>query len=57
MDSQITRLKCLQLAEELNHFLREQPHLALSSGEVKHLADYNEFNYLETSLLPALAIL
>jgi hypothetical protein len=57
MDRQITRLKLLHLSNELNHYLREQPNCDLSSGEAKHLVDYHEFNYLETSLLPALAIL
>jgi hypothetical protein len=41
IDGQITRLKLLLLSEQLNHFLQERPHSLLSSGEVKHLADYN----------------
>jgi len=56
INRQLTRLRLLSLSEELHFFLQKQPDDSISSKEVRHLFDFNEFNYLETSLLPALAI-
>lgn len=58
IDLRIVQLQVLELQENLGAFLDAKQHRgeALSNGETKHLEDAKEFNYLETSLLPALAI-
>lgn len=58
LDYQIAHLQILELSDQLNLHLNEKQLRgeALLPGEEKHLRDYKEFNYIETSLLPALAI-
>lgn len=58
LQEQITHLQVLDMSDNLNKFLlsKFEQGATLSTGEEKHLADYKEPNYVETSLLPALAI-
>ncbi|NBB03073.1 hypothetical protein [Pseudomonas monteilii] len=58
LQDQITHLQVLVLSDHLNTSLAEkfEQGFPLTTGEEKHLADYKEPNYVETSLLPALAI-
>ncbi|WP_447768946.1 hypothetical protein [Pseudomonas kilonensis] len=58
IQDQITHLQVLVLSDDLNTLLvsKFEAGTPLTAGEEKHLADYKEPNYMETSLLPALAI-
>lgn len=58
LQMQITHLQVLVLSDDLNASLSEkfEQRSSLTAGEEKHLADYKEPNYVETSLLPSLAI-
>ncbi|WP_448106930.1 hypothetical protein [Pseudomonas azerbaijanoccidentalis] len=58
LQDQITHLQVLVLSDNLNTSLaaKFEQGVPLTAGEGKHLADYKEPNYVETSLLPALAI-
>ncbi|MGT3074058.1 hypothetical protein [Pseudomonas putida] len=58
LQEQITHLQVLVLSDHLNTSLTErfEQNFPLTTGEERHLADYKEPNYVETSLLPALAI-
>ncbi|BCX66974.1 hypothetical protein [Pseudomonas izuensis] len=58
LQNQITFLQILDLKLELNTHLTEarRLNLPLTPREEKHLNDYYEPNYVETSLLPALAM-
>lgn len=58
LQTQIAHLQVLVLSEEINTALvaKFDQGSSLTTGEEKHLADYKEPNYVETSLLPALAI-
>ncbi|MFK3816422.1 hypothetical protein ACI2KG_07410 [Pseudomonas sp. NPDC089407] len=58
LQMQITHLQVLILSDDLNASLMEkfEQRSSLTAGEEKHLADYKEPNYVETSFLPALAI-
>ncbi|BAN53534.1 MULTISPECIES: hypothetical protein [Pseudomonas] len=58
LQDQITHLQVLVLSDSLNTSLsaKFEQGSQLTTGEEKHLADYKEPNYVETSLLPALAI-
>ena len=58
LDKEVTYLQLLMLSDDLYCFLRDQQrdYNALTLFEEEHLRDYKEFNYVETSLLPALAI-
>ncbi|UVL76901.1 hypothetical protein LOY24_19500 [Pseudomonas putida] len=58
LQDQITHLQVLILSDNLNTLLSEkfEQGSRLTAGEDKHLADHKEPNYVETSLLPALAI-
>ncbi|CAI8938035.1 Type III effector [Pseudomonas sp. IT-P253] len=58
LQDQITHLQVLVLSDKLNTLLISKFELGtpLTTGEQKHLTDYKEPNYVETSLLPALAI-
>ncbi|WP_143491521.1 MULTISPECIES: hypothetical protein [unclassified Pseudomonas] len=58
LQDQITHLQVLVLSDKLNTSLAEkfEQGSPLTPGEEKHLTDYKEPNYVETSLLPALAI-
>ncbi len=58
LQSQITFLQILDLKSELNTQLTEarRLNLPLTPREENHLNDYHEPNYVETSLLPALAM-
>jgi hypothetical protein len=51
------RVALLQLVEVGNAFIEHlEGKESLTEGEQKHLADGKEFNYMETSFLPALAV-
>ena len=52
------QLQVLDLQDNLSDFLNAKQHRnePLTYSETQHLRDAKEFNYLETSLLPALAI-
>lgn len=58
LQGQITHLQVLVLSDNLNTSLaaKFEQGFPLTTGEEKHLTDYKEPNYVETSLLPALAI-
>lgn len=58
LQDQITFLQVMELKNELNAHLTEARALdqQLTPREENHLSDYHEPNYIETSLLPALAI-
>ena len=58
LQNQITHLQVLVLSDDLNNLLSSkfEQDTPLTSGEGKHFQDYKEPNYVETSLLPALAI-
>ncbi|MFJ3367576.1 hypothetical protein [Pseudomonas sp. NPDC086251] len=58
LQSQITYLQVLSLSSDLNTLLRNQrsQDLPLTPKEENHVHDYHEPNYVETSLLPAIAI-
>jgi hypothetical protein len=58
LQDQITHLQVLVLSDNLNTSLisKFEQGTPLTAGEEKHLTDYKEPNYVETSLLPALAI-
>lgn len=58
LQGQITFLEILELKTELNAHLLEtlSLNLPLTPREENHLHDFHEPNYIETSLLPALAI-
>lgn len=58
LQEQITHLQVLVLSDNLNSLLSSkfEQGISLTAGEGKHLTDYREPNYVETSLLPALAI-
>lgn len=58
LQDQITHLGVLVASDDLYALLqsKHQQGVPLTVGEEKHLADYSEPNYVETSLLPALAI-
>ncbi|WP_173934837.1 hypothetical protein [Chelativorans sp. Marseille-P2723] len=51
----IALLRVISLADKLHHYLQEKAEL--TPGEQRHIEDYSAPNYLETSLLPALALL
>jgi hypothetical protein len=52
-----TLLQLHTFSEQIIRYLGEKDQAELTSGERKHLQDGNAPNYLETSLMPALAIL
>ncbi|WP_338524096.1 hypothetical protein NUH87_31120 [Pseudomonas batumici] len=58
LQKQITHLQVLVLSDDLNSLLTSKfdQGARLTAGEEKHLNDYREPNYVETSLLPALAV-
>lgn len=58
IDLRIVQLQVLDLQDNLSDFLNAKQHRnePLTYSETQHLRDAKEFNYLETSLLPALAI-
>lgn len=58
LDLRIVQLQVLDLQENLSDFLNAKQHRnePLTHHETRHLRDANEFNYVETSLLPAMAI-
>jgi hypothetical protein len=55
LKKQIVFLKILDFSDALNNFLKEKD--TLTQKEILHINDYNNYNYNETSLLPALGIL
>lgn len=58
LQEQITLLQVLRLSSDLNNFLQERrgQGAPLTPKEENHINDFIEPNYVETSLLPALAI-
>ena len=58
IDLRIAQLQVLDLQDNLSTFLnaRQQNNEPLTPDETRHLRDTHEYNYVETSLLPALAI-
>lgn len=58
IDLRIAQLQVLDLQDNLSTFLnaRQQNNQPLTPDETRHLRDTHEYNYVETSLLPALAI-
>lgn len=58
LQDQITHLQILITSDKLNTLLtsKYETNTPLTVGEQKHLFDYKQPNYVETSLLPALAI-
>lgn len=58
LQDQIAHLQVLVMSDNLNTLLTSkfEQGASLTAGEEKHLSDYKEPNYVETSLLPALAI-
>lgn len=58
IDLRIAQLQVLDLQDNLSTFLnaRQQNSEPLTPDETRHLRDTHEYNYVETSLLPALAI-
>ncbi|PLZ03747.1 hypothetical protein CY652_05050 [Burkholderia sp. WAC0059] len=54
---EITLLQLQTLSNGLNRHLGEKDPAKLTSQEKRHLEDYKAPNYLETSLMPAIAIL
>mgnify|MGYP003603140252 CR=1 FL=1 len=58
IDLRIVQLQVLDLQDNLSDLLNAKHHRnePLTHGETQHLRDSKEFNHVETSLLPALAI-
>jgi hypothetical protein len=58
IDNQKALLQVIALADDLHELLgrRLNDHTGLTGGELGHWHDYGEFNYIETSLLPAISI-
>ncbi|MGN8273835.1 hypothetical protein [Pseudomonas sp. SMN5] len=58
LQDQITHLQVLVISDKLNTLLlaKFEAGAPLTIGEEKHMTDYKEPNYIETSFLPALAV-
>lgn len=56
LHSKVAFLQLISLRDALHNHLKEKDPRALTANEIRHLEDSSAPNYMETSLLPALAI-